>query len=224
MRVLDRKLGQSSGPGARFLLAVFLAQLLGPSSAVHGALVTPAERARLIGLTQHNAAAKAEFAKLKEMADAALATTPSPIIKLQTEGKLAGDPAKVATQTALRDMHALAVLGYAYEITGEAIYAAKARAFIVAWAEVNQPTGNPIDETNLEPLLVAYDQTRDTFSREARATADAYLRKLIQAEWGARQSKNNWQSHRLKIAGLASYVLEDDALIARAIGAKWFQV
>ena len=114
-------------------------------------------------------------------------------------------------------MRALAVLGYAYEITGEAKYAEKTREFIVAWAETNQPTGDPIDETYLEPLLVAYDQTRDTFSRETRETADAYLRKIIRAEQGARQVINNWQSHRVKIVGLAAYVLKDDILIAQAI-------
>jgi hypothetical protein len=217
MRVLDLKFRQSLRMGPKYLLATIIALLFCQSASAQSALFTSAERARLIELTRQNAAAQTGFAKLKGMADAALKATPNPIRKIQTEGKLAGDPVKIATQTSLRDMRALAVLGYAYEITGEAKYAEKTREFIMAWVETNQPTGNPIDETNLEPLLVAYDQTRDTFSRETRETADAYLRKIIRAEQGARQVINNWQSHRVKIVGLAAYVLKDDVLIAQAI-------
>jgi len=170
-----------------------------------------------VELTQNDAVAKAEFGALKGQADAALKDAPNPIRKIQTEGKLAGDPVKVATQSSLRDMHALWVLGYAYMITGDARYADKARTLVLAWAGTNQPTGDPIDETNLEPLIIAYDQTCRTFSSEDREKADGYLRRIIQAEWGARQVTNNWQSHRLKIVGLAAYVLGDDALVARAI-------
>lgn len=168
-------------------------------------------------LVTKDAAAKAEFAYIKGQADLALGAAPNPIHTIRTEGKLAGDPDKVATQTSLRDMRALSVLGYAFEITGDAKYADKARSFVLAWARVNQPTGDPIDETNLEPLIVAYDQTLESFSSSERRSVDAYLRRIIDAEWGARQVTSNWQSHRLKIVGLAAFVLKDDALIARAI-------
>ena len=180
---------------------------------------TPAERAQLIEMTQTDRVAKAEFAELKQQADASLYDTPNPIRTIQTEGKLAGDPVKVATRASLGDMQALFVLGYAYEITREAKYADRVRAFILAWAAVNQPTGDPIDETNLEPLLVAYDQTRGTFSdRWTASEPTVTLRRIIQAEWDAPQSTTNWQSHRLKIVGIAACVFSGDKpLIARAI-------
>jgi hypothetical protein len=181
------------------------------------ALFTASERDRLIELARDDASAHAQSTALIHRADAALRQTPNPIDLIQTEGKLAGDPVKVATQAALRDMQELTDLGYAYLLTGDSRYADKARLFILAWARINQPTGDPIDETNLEPLIVSYDLTRSSYSDGDKAAADGYLRRLIHAEWSARQVTNNWQSHRLKIVGIAAYVLGDDALIARAI-------
>jgi hypothetical protein len=186
-------------------------------STAQAALYTPAEKARLIELTRQDPVAKAEFEALKEKADKALSATPHPIATIQSEGKLANDPVKIATLSALGDMTSLWALGYAYEITGDPRYADKARAFILAWTAVNNPTGDPIDETNLEPLFVAYDQTRTTFSPKDRYAADAYLRLVIRAEHEAHKVTNNWQSHRLKVVGLAAYVLKDDELIAQAL-------
>ena len=203
--------------GLRPLFATMIALLSTRISAAQCALFTSTEQARLIELTRENGAARNLFGVLKAQADTALSQRPNPIETIQTEGKLAGDPAKTATQAALKDMRALSVLGYAYAVTGQASYAAKARRIILAWAEKNHPTGDPIDETNLEPLIVAYDLTRETFPDDAMKTADAYLRKIVQAEWSVRQVTNNWQSHRLKIVGLAAYVLRDDALITKAI-------
>jgi hypothetical protein len=217
MRARGHSSLQGTAKGNGVLAMALLALLLSRASAAQGALYSAGEKSRLIELTRQDEVARSAFAGLKEQADSALGDTPHPIATIQTEGKLAGDPVKVATQASLRDMRALSALGYAYEVTGEARYAAKARAFILAWAGTNRPMGDPIDETNLEPLLVAYDQTRDCFSPADRDKADQYLRRIIQAEWDAKQRTNNWQSHRLKIVGLAAYVLGDGALIARAI-------
>ena len=203
--------------GLNALVAVAAALLLArPASAEH-ALLTMAERARLVELVRTDAAAQAQFAALIHRANSKLHRPPNPVRLIQTEGKLAGDPVKVATQQALADMSELNDLGYAYLITGETRYADQARRIVLAWSRVNQPTGDPIDETNLEPLIVAYDLTRGTYSDVDKAEAEAYLRRLIKAERGARQVINNWQSHRLKIVGLSAYVLGDDALIAGAV-------
>jgi hypothetical protein len=210
----------SKGSGShplRLILTLAVAAAAQGGAGAATALYTPAEQARLVRLTRENAAAHAHLEALLRAADAALPCEPNPIRRIQTEGKLAGDPVKVATQASLGDMGRLGALGFAYFITGDARYAAKARSFILAWARTNQPTGDPIDETNLEPLIEAYDQTRDTFPAPDRAEADGYLRSLIGAEWGARQKTNNWQSHRIKVVGLSAYVLGDGPLIERAV-------
>ena len=41
-----------------------------------------------------------------------------------------------------------------------------------------QYAGDPIDDTNLEPLVVAYDLTRDTFPPDARKTVDTHLNRI----------------------------------------------
>jgi hypothetical protein len=201
----------------RTLVTAVSALFLAHKASAQYALFTASEKGRLIELTREDASAHLQSVALIHRADEALRQTPKPIRLIQTEGKLAGDPVKVATQAALRDMQALTDLGYAYLLTGDSRYADKARLFVLAWARINQPTGDPIDETNLEPLIVSYDLTRSSYSDEDKSAADGYLRRLIHAEWGARQVTNNWQSHRLKIVGLAAYVLGDDALVARAI-------
>jgi unsaturated rhamnogalacturonyl hydrolase len=202
------------GVGAFLLAGSEMARL---APLVQTALLTPPEKARLIELTRDDASAHAQASALISRADAALLHVPNPIREILTEGKLAGDPVKVATQESLKDMQDLWCLGFAYLLTGDAPYADKTRLIVLAWSRINHPTGDPIDETNLEPLIVAYDLTRATYPDADKAEADSYLRRLIKAEWGARQLATNWQSHRLKIVGLAAYVLRDEALVSKAI-------
>jgi hypothetical protein len=92
---------------------------------------------------------------------------------------------------------------------------------IFSWAETNQATGQPIDETKLAPLFVAYGLTRQAFSPEERKVVESWLRLMAQREMGGRPdsvtASNNWNSHRLKIIGLIGFLLEDHTLIDRAI-------
>jgi hypothetical protein len=93
---------------------------------------------------------------------------------------------------------------------------------ILAWAGANQPSGQPVDETKLEPLFVAYELTRSTFSAEERATTDGWLRNIARAELAAVRADsvtafNNWNSHRLKIIGLIGFLLDDRPLVTHAV-------
>jgi hypothetical protein len=88
----------------------------------------------------------------------------------------------------------------------------------LAWARVNQPTGDPIDETNLDSLFFAYDLTRTTFSPDEMKLVETWLRKIAEVEIANRNPKsstgiNNWNSHRLKIVGLIGFLLPDQKLI-----------
>ena len=148
----------------------------------------------------------------------ALASEPNPIDAILTEGKLPQDPAKLKTEASLGDMQKIGALGYAFVVSSDAKYADKAREFILAWAKTNHSAGDPIDDTNLEPLIVTYDLTRNAFPPEERAVVDKYLREVVAAELGTAKSKknnhyNNWHSHRLKIVGLIAFTLHDQSLI-----------
>lgn len=179
------------------------------------------QRARLAALVATHPEAAKLFSKYQRQADAALTDAPHPVREIVTAGKLASDPAKIESRAALEDMGKLAAFGYAYAITTNTAYATAAKRMILAWAQVNQPTGRPIDETKLEPLFVAYGLTADAFSPAETETVAAWLRLVARQEQAqvrpeSDTSFNNWNSHRLKIIGLIGCVLDDSNLVASA--------
>jgi hypothetical protein len=198
------------------LVLAFTAQAAEPDLASYQ---FPAARlAALETLVTTNPEAKAQYAALRKLADGILSATPKPIAKIQTEGKLAKDPLKIATDVSLRDMGKILPLAYAWLLSHEDRYAAKASEFLVAWANQNQATGDPIDETNLEPMIQAYDLIKAALATTDRQKIGAWLSSVAQAEIASRKpgkdtSFNNWNSHRLKIVGLIGFSLNDQALI-----------
>lgn len=146
------------------------------------------QRTVLARLVQTDPDARALFAGLEKTALNALADAPNPIKTIQTEGKLDRDPVKIRTRQSLQDMAKLEALGWTASVdeadgvplSGDA-HAIKAKQFILAWASVNQPTGDPIDETNLGRLFVAYDLTRPAFSPQEQQTVDHWLRRRRRA-------------------------------------------
>ncbi len=203
-------------------IAAFATVCFADCARAQSILLTQPQQKKLTQIVRADKEAAALYAGIKREADKALADAPKPIEKIQTEGKLAKDPAKIKTEESLADMHKLEVLGYAYAVDGDAKYAAKAREFILAWAKVNRSAGDPIDDTNLEPLLTAYDLARATFSPAERQTVETYLRGVGQAEIESGQKKhdnahNNWHSHRLKIVGLIALLLHDKAAIDQTV-------
>lgn len=191
--------------------------------------LTPAQCDRLAALVSSDPQAAAQFAPIKQAANDALKDKPNPIPVILTEGKLASDPVKIRTWQSLGDMQKLNALGYAYAVTKNAEYAAKIHEFVMAWARTNHSAGDPIDDTNLEGLLVGYDLARDTFPSEDREVADRYLRDFAKAEiktgeTSAHTTVNNWNSHRLKIVGMIAFLLHDGGLIDHTIDAYRKQI
>ncbi|HTC21484.1 MAG TPA: alginate lyase family protein [bacterium] len=154
---------------------------------------------------------------IESQAQEALGLTPNPISQIQTAGKLKGSGEKTQTEEALRDMPRLKALGLAYALTGREDYRFKAGAFITAWAKTCQPPENPIDATNLEPLLETYDLIRNQMDPGNRKLTDDWVRSVAQTLLASdNPSKgthwNNWQAHRLKIVGLSAFLLGDSDL------------
>ena len=195
-----------------------------PDARAQSISLTEVQRKKLAKLVEQDPEAKALFAPLKQSADAALKDAPDPIERIQSEGKLKDDPAKIRTQACMKDMKKLHALGFAYAVTADARYPDKAREFILAWAKVNRSAGDPIDDTGLEPLITAYDLARGRFPEKDRAAVDGWLRTVAEAERksfkaGTSTSVNNWHSHRLKIVGLIAFLLQDKGLIDYVTGA-----
>jgi hypothetical protein len=119
-------------------------------------------------------------------------------------------------------MRKLSAFGFSYAVTTNPAYSAAAKRMILAWVKAYQPSGQPIDETKLEPLFVAYGLTRSAFSEEERVAADGWLRSIARAALAAFRPDsvtafNNWNSHRLKIIGLIGFLLDDRSLVTHAM-------
>lgn len=162
------------------------------------------------------------FRKFKRQADAALGDAPHPVRQIRTAGKLASDPDKIESRMAMEDMKKLEAFSFVFTVNGDSRYAGASKRMILAWSQVNEPTGSPIDETKLEPLFVAYGLTRHAFSPAETDSVEAWLRLIANRELDAVRpdsitARNNWNSHRLKTVGLIGYLLNDPALINEAL-------
>jgi len=180
--------------------------------------LTEAQRVKLAQCVTSEPEVKKLFRKLQREADASVNHQGRPVANIRTAGRLDTDPLKEQSRASLEDMKKLYALGYAYAATTNRAYCAAARRIILSWAQVNQPTGIPIDETKLEPLLVAYDLTRSVFSAGDRTIVEDWLRRMASLELQSAQTNsvtamNNWNSHRLKIVGLTGFLLDDPKLI-----------
>ncbi|MDB6116985.1 MAG: alginate lyase [Verrucomicrobiaceae bacterium] len=183
----------------------------------------PDQQLKLRDLIAKDKAAGRQFARVQAEADYALTATPNPVKIIESEGKLKSDPDRIATVKSLADMRKVEVLGWAFAVSGKAEYGDKAKAFILAWARVNEPQGDPINETKLEPLLVGYDLIQGAFSAPEKAEVAGWLRKIASTLVDRQKKKtkatsfNNWHSHRLKMLGLCGWLLQDSELIDRAV-------
>lgn len=170
-------------------------------------------------LIQTDTGAAKQFNALLKIADASLMDAPKPIETITTEGRLAGDPLKIATAESLRDMPKIYALAIAYRIKKDDKYLKKAAEFLTAWAAKNHPTGDPIDETNLDNAFEAYDLIRDKLLADEKNAVENWFRAIAKAEIsfpkmakGRITAMNNWNSHRLKIVGEIAWVLNDEDL------------
>lgn len=187
------------------------------------------QHARLVATLNSNSEAKTAYGPLMRAADSALSSKPNPIDKIQMEGKLDSDPVMIKSRDSMKDMTKAYALGLAFAATGDSKYSSKAKEFVLAWASINQPTGDPIDETSLDSLFFAYDLTRATFSPDEVQQVDTWLHKMADVEIANRNersttAKNNWNSHRLKIVGLIGWLLPDQKLIDYAVNGYKQQV
>lgn len=154
----------------------------------------------------------------KKIAESALTETPNPIETISTEGRLKGDPIKTATQLSIKDFNKIYSLGLVYNITRQKKFLDKAVLYLTAWAKVNKPKGNPIDDTNLDPALEGYKLIKFALSKEDDKIIAGWLGNISQEEFksflksqGKESLHNNWNSHRLKIMGEIAFYTDQPA-------------
>lgn len=154
-------------------------------------------------------------------ADQALNDTPNPADTILTEGILQGDPRKTKTWESLNDMQKVYALSLAYKLTNLQKYLTKSTHFLLAWAERNHPQGNPINDTNLDRIIFAYDLLKQHLTTDVdtkikfwlKEVADQEIKTFNEATKG-RGSKhfNNWNSHRIKEVAEVAWAINDKTL------------
>jgi hypothetical protein len=190
-----------------------LATTAGPSSASF-AIVSPAVAEKLQTLVDTKEA-KSVVAK----ADAALTQAPGPIPRMHTEGTLPHQGIWDISIKAGGDWPIMLNLALAWQITHDPKYLQAEDKYLNAWVDVYKVSFNPIDETNFDRVILAYDLTKSGLSEATRQKVDAFLKDMSQGYLTRIENKEdpgNWQSHRIKLATLSAFSLGDEALIAQA--------
>jgi formylglycine-generating enzyme required for sulfatase activity len=198
-------------PLKRLLLLTFTACLLTLSHAWAGPVsLESSEIQQLRALLRADSNAAAQFIPIRALADRALLEQPAPVAQVISEGHLATDPRKIQTVASFQDLAKTEALAWTWAVTGDPRYLARVRVFLTAWAKINRPDGDPINEAVWEPMLVAYDLTRANTTQPDRDLVDAWFRgkagKLMARQW----ANNNWGGHAVKAVGLIGLTLNDE--------------
>jgi hypothetical protein len=175
-----------------------------------------------------SAAAQPAAVRLLARASRQLAQTPHPMARLHTEGTLPHQGIYDESLMAERDFPVMRDAAVAWRLTGERRYAEQVDAFLRAWTATYVPSYNPIDETNLGPLIQSYAWARDGLSPETRAATGRFLSTLAEGYITRSETHrdsprppqsatwtNNWQSHRVKIMAMSAAALDDHTLLAK---------
>jgi hypothetical protein len=158
------------------------------------------------------------WVSLQITADESLTATPNPADTILTEGILQGDPRKIKTGRSLGDMEKVYALAFAYKITGDKKYIVKTSEFLSAWSQRNQPQGNPINDTNLDRIIFAYDLVKNDLSTDVNSAVTNWLSKVALQEIKTYNAKvksnsstyfNNWNSHRIKEVAEVAWAIND---------------
>lgn len=165
-------------------------------------------------LVKTNAAAGKLFGYYQKTAESALLENPNPRDTIVSEGHLATHPDKIASVIAMKDYNKIYALAIMYETTQQKQYSKKATEYLVAWANINHPTGNPINDTKFDNVFEAYDMLRKEMNGADKKTIDNWLIAIAEKEIktgvkGKTSSMNNWHSHRLKVVGQIGFILDN---------------
>jgi len=152
------------------------------------------------------------ISKLKKSARKYLAQEPNPIMVLGSAGKTSiNDPSLKKSRKGFQDADHAAVLSLLYILTSNPIYFNKARDILLAWATINKPTGNPIDESRLEGMVWAYDLLTCQLAENDKIQIEHWLETIRQKKltwhYGASSGINNHRIHQLKMLLLLDKVL-----------------
>jgi hypothetical protein len=147
------------------------------------------------------------------------------VAKLHTEGTLPHEGIYDQSVEAEKDLDLLRDAALAWRATSDDRYLKLVDRLLYAWVTTYQPSFNPIDETQFEGLILAYDMTASALPVKTRNAAMAFLTKFANgyiAQIDAQPRpltgtfRNNWQSHRIKLIAMAAFTLDNRKMINAA--------
>ncbi|RKP45576.1 alginate lyase [Trinickia fusca] len=150
---------------------------------------------------------------------------PKPLEQLHTEGTLPHEGIYDQSVEAEKDLELMRDAALVWRATGDDRYLKLVDRFLLAWATTYRPSFNPIDETHLDGLILAYDMTASALPVKTRNAASALIATLAKGYVQRIDSeprplagtyRNNWQSHRVKLVAMAAFTLDDRKLINAA--------
>ncbi|KMY86073.1 hypothetical protein BUMB_04700c [Candidatus Paraburkholderia calva] len=150
---------------------------------------------------------------------------PKPLARLHTEGTLPHEGIYDQSVEAEKDLGLVRDAALAWRATGDERYLRLVDRFLFAWTTTYQSSYNPIDETNFESLILAYDMTASALPVKTRNAANALITKLVtgyvadidkQPRPLTGTYRNNWQSHRVKLVAMGAFTIDDRKLINAA--------
>ncbi len=161
-----------------------------------------------------------EAAGFIKSATRGLTGIPHPIARIHLEGTLPHQGIWDQSKVAVADFENMRDLALACRLTGDDRYLHAVDGYLVAWTPVYKISLNPIDETNFDNFILAYDLVKDALPDSTRQIMTPFLRHMAEGYAGAvvqkKSDTGNWQSHRIKILTLAAFALGDEDLIGKA--------
>ena len=152
------------------------------------------------------------------LADRARTQAPHAMKTVSTAGRLPSDPVAQVSHTARMDWYAMLALAQAANITGDRRYGNALEAYFAAWVAVYEPQAQPIDETHFHQIVLAYEAGGQYLSVPTQAQTIKLFRRMVNVLFDSKRiqhgtDKNNWQSHRVKLATALAFVLQEPVLI-----------
>lgn len=138
-----------------------------------------------------------------------LSKGPGPLPVIHYQGILNTEPKRQRSEKALEDMDRIGLIYEALTLEENPALVDSLKALILSWVETYIPTGDPINENKLTPLLCAYLSFKTHFSESEQQTVENWVKELVKAhEEKTDIPQNNWLAKRLLIYAYASLILD----------------
>lgn len=142
---------------------------------------------------------------------------PSPLEEIRYEGLVSNHPDRISSVQHLKDMDYLNSLTWAYILTENLKYAAKAKEILISWSYSYQPTGNDVNENKLLTMFMSYFYLKKEFDlKPVWDLIESIANKQIHLAEVNKKSGNR-AAKRIKLVLLSGILLERKDFISWAL-------